>query len=112
MSTEPLVAKGGCAACRGGERAWLRGSVGSRAAILCGRNAVQVTPAARAELDLVELADRLAAAGAVKRTPYLVRLSVADPAYEITVFRDGRAIVQGTDDPAAARGAYARFVGL
>jgi adenylyltransferase/sulfurtransferase len=31
--------------------------------------------------------------------------------YEVTVFRDGRAIIKGTDDVAAARSVYARFVG-
>jgi adenylyltransferase/sulfurtransferase len=117
MGTERLIEKGGCAACGGGERKWLRGSAGSRAAVLCGRNAVQITPASRGEIDLEELAARLAAAGSVRRTPYLVRVSTAEPAsgapaYEVTVFRDGRAIVQGTEDVAAARGVYARLVGL
>ncbi len=30
---------------------------------------------------------------------------------EITVFGDGRAIVKGTDDIAAARSLYSRFIG-
>jgi molybdopterin/thiamine biosynthesis adenylyltransferase len=112
IDTGPLVAAGGCAACGRGERAWLHGAVGSRAAILCGRNAVQITPATRSDLDLTVLAERLATAGMVKRTPYLVRLSAAEPRCELTVFRDGRAIVQGTDDPATARAIYSRLVGL
>jgi adenylyltransferase/sulfurtransferase len=38
-----------------------------------------------------------------------LRLKVDD--YEITLFPDGRAIVQGTDDTAVARTIYAKYVG-
>jgi adenylyltransferase/sulfurtransferase len=31
--------------------------------------------------------------------------------YELSVFRDGRAIVKGTDDFALARGVYSRYLG-
>jgi adenylyltransferase/sulfurtransferase len=31
--------------------------------------------------------------------------------HEITVFRDGRAIIKGTDDVTAARSLYAKFIG-
>ena len=111
VSTARLRDAGGCPACRG-ERRWLSGETGSRTAVLCGRNAVQITPATRAELDLPALAARLSAAGTVQQTPYLVRLRTASPPFEVTVFRDGRAIIQGTADPAAARSLYARLVGL
>jgi adenylyltransferase/sulfurtransferase len=104
VDTTPLIARGGCPACAGGERRWLREAAGSRAAVLCGRNAVQITPAAGTEFDL--------AAGTVTRTPYLLRLAVDDSPYEITLFRDGRAILRGTDDPAVARAVYSRFIGL
>jgi adenylyltransferase/sulfurtransferase len=40
---------------------------------------------------------------------YLVRFSADGK--EITIFSDGRAIVNGTDDVAEARSIYARFVG-
>lgn len=111
IDTGPL-AKGGCPACDGGERRWLREAAGSRAAVLCGRNAVQITPAQGAQIDFEEMAARLAGSGAVTRTPYLLRLAVSGSPYEITLFRDGRAIVRGTEEVAAARGVYARYVGL
>ncbi len=49
------------------------------------------------------------------RNAYLARLSLApandgDPA-ELTLFPDGRVIVKGTDDPAAARSLVARYIG-
>ena len=100
-----------CPACRGGERKWLHGEQGSRTTVLCGRNAVQVSPSRKARVSLDELAEKLQASGEVSSNPFLLRLSLKDPAVEITVFRDGRAIVKGTDDIAAARSLYARYIG-
>jgi adenylyltransferase/sulfurtransferase len=98
-----------CPACDRGERLWLSGRETSQSTVLCGRNAVQVTPAAPAQLDLAQLAESLRSSGRITATPFLVRLSVGG--LELTIFRDGRAIVKGTDDPTAARTAYAKYVG-
>jgi molybdopterin-synthase adenylyltransferase len=97
-----------CPACRRGEFPWLLGKRGGESAVLCGRNAVQLShPGGAAPLD--RLARQLEGVGQVTVNPYLLRLVVEG--YEITVFADGRAIVAGTDDPAVARTVYARFVG-
>jgi adenylyltransferase/sulfurtransferase len=106
-----LPAKSDCPACRRGERRWLRGGAGSRSTVLCGRNAVQVSPGARGMLDLRQLAAKLASTGAVTSNPFLVRVALPDGETEITVFRDGRAIIKGTEDIAAARALYARYIG-
>jgi len=82
---------------------------GSMTAILCGRNAVQVSPRPAQPLDLTSLAERLATAGSVTVNEYLLRLDVEG--VQLTVFPDGRTIIKGTDDPARARALYARFVG-
>ena len=79
------------------------------AAVLCGRDAVQIAPPRLTEIDLPALAARLSALGEVKQNEYLLRFSIENQ--EITVFRDGRAIVKGTDDPAQARSLYARYLG-
>jgi len=79
------------------------------AAVLCGRNAVQIAPENGARIDLVQLAERLRAVGAVKQNAYLLRFMEGDR--ELTVFADGRAIVKGTDDIVAARTLYARYIG-
>ena len=78
-------------------------------AVLCGRDAVQIAPARLTTLDLATLGERLSRVGAVKSNEYLVRLTV--DGNEITIFRDGRAIVRGTDEVAAARSLYAKYVG-
>ncbi|MEO7539544.1 MAG: thiazole biosynthesis adenylyltransferase ThiF, partial [Pyrinomonadaceae bacterium] len=71
--------------------------------------AVQIAPPGAAELDLRALARKLSSLGEVKQNEYLVRFTV--DLHEITVFKDARAIVRGTDDPAVARSLYARFIG-
>ena len=97
-----------CPACRRGEFPWLDGKQGSHTAVLCGRNAVQLTHAGKAA-DLDDLARRLEGVGEVTRNPFLLRVRV--DGYEITVFPDGRAIVGGTDDIPTARTVYAKYVG-
>ncbi|MEZ6057741.1 MAG: ThiF family adenylyltransferase [Planctomycetaceae bacterium] len=137
-----------CPACRGGERLWLSGERSSQSTVLCGRNAVQISPSQRGTLDLAQLAKKLGASGRVTVNPFLLRLIVpastpgnvttgtvdsgngvsveevanslgkhspeADrtPAeYEITLFRDGRTIIKGTEDLTTARTLHARYIG-
>ena len=99
-----------CPACALGRYETLEAEAGEFIATLCGRDAVQVSPPRAAELDLTALADRLRAAGEVKINPYLLRLRVGE--HELTVFRDGRAIIRGTDDFMTARSLYAKYVGV
>lgn len=78
-------------------------------AVLCGRDAVQISPQARTDLDLRALARKLKSLGEVKQNEYLVRLKY--DVFELTVFRDARMIIRGTDDVSAARSIYARVIG-
>jgi molybdopterin-synthase adenylyltransferase len=97
-----------CPTCKRGEFPWLSGRTGSRTAVLCGRNAVQLShPGASIALD--ELAHRLEGFGQLTRNEFLLRLKVEG--YELTIFADARAIISGTDNIAAARAIYAKYVG-
>lgn len=97
-----------CPTCKRGEFPWLAGRQGVKTAVLCGRNAVQLThPGVAVSLD--ELAVRLEGVGPLTRNQFLLRLTVAP--YEITLFADGRAVVHGTDDPTVAMAVYSKFVG-
>jgi adenylyltransferase/sulfurtransferase len=98
-----------CPCCQQRQFTFLERPTWKQAATLCGRDAVQVRPPATVALDLADLAGRLAAVGTVRQGPHLVRLSV--PPHELTIFRDGRAIVKGTDQIPLARSLYARYVG-
>ena len=88
---------------------YLEGREGSRAWVLCGRDAVQVRGPAGATLDLDALASRLEPLGPVKRNRFLVRADI--DAWHLTVFADGRAIIGGTADPGVAKSIYARYIG-
>lgn len=79
-------------------------------AVLCGRDAVQIQPPRAAEIDLADLKEKLKKLGDVKQNEYLLRLTIDD--FELTVFRDARAIIRGTDDVTTARSLYARYVGV
>jgi len=75
---------------------------------LCGRNSVQIHEHAR-PIDLTALAAKLSPLGPVRANGLLLRFERAP--HTITVFPDGRALIQGTTDPALARSLYARFIG-
>lgn len=79
-------------------------------AVLCGRDAVQISPPNATTLDLPALAEKLQNLGEVNQNEYLVRFSPGD--HDITVFRDARAIIRGTDDLSVARSLYAKFIGV
>jgi len=78
-------------------------------AVLCGRDAIQIMPPAPGQIDLQQLAERLKNISDIKQNEYLVRLRVDN--YELTIFRDARAIIRGTDDISTARSIYAKYVG-
>jgi adenylyltransferase/sulfurtransferase len=107
-----LREKGDCPACKKSERSWLSGQEGSQTSVLCGRNAVQVSPPKRGAVAFEELASRLKEAGDVQFNAYLLRLAPYTTNYELTIFRDGRAIIKGTEDLAVARAVYSRYIGI
>ncbi|MEO7002156.1 MAG: ThiF family adenylyltransferase, partial [Ktedonobacterales bacterium] len=98
-----------CPACGHGDYTYLDAALEDGGTTLCGRNAVQVRAPRGAQIDLAELAERLAPVGEVASNGVLLRLRVEG--YEVTVFPDARAIIKGTDEPAVARAVYARYIG-
>ena len=98
-----------CKTCRINDFEFLDADAAHVNAVLCGRDAVQVMPPRPTELDLAALAERIGNLADVKHNEYLVRFTVGDN--EIAVFRDARAIIKGTDDVAAARSLYAKYIG-
>src|SRR4029450_1946070 len=89
-----------CPCCARREFPWLSGELGSHTAILCGRNAVQLSFPGREPVSLDALAAKLAAVGQVTRNKYLVRAAIGDRL--LTVFPDGRAVMGGPGDIAGA----------
>lgn len=100
-----------CPACGQRQFEFLNAETGSRATSLCGRDAVQVSVTGAHSLDLAALAERLkAATDQVRVNAYLLRAQI--DGYEFTIFPDGRAIIKGTHDEAAAATLYAKYVGM
>jgi adenylyltransferase/sulfurtransferase len=76
---------------------------------LCGRNAIQITPADPKELSLKSIGEKLEKLGTVKCSDFIMLFKNDET--EISLFRDGRAIIKGTDDEIMARTIYARYIG-
>ena len=101
-----------CVCCGRRRFDYLDAPSGDAAVTLCGRNAVQVRPSGRVVLILAELATKLATAGEVERNAYFVKCKLRDPSgLVLTVFPDGRTLVQGVNDLGRAKSIHARFVG-
>jgi adenylyltransferase/sulfurtransferase len=98
-----------CPVCGRGEYAYYGRAPGTCTTSLCGSNAIQVTPAEAPALDFAQLAQRLARAGTVRQTPFMLFFS--DGKYEFTLFRDGRAMIQNAKDEAHAKSLYVEYFG-
>ena len=78
-------------------------------AVLCGRDAVQISPSQPTRVNFSALAERLRRAGEVRFNEYLLRFKTGG--FELTVFQDARSIIRGTDEIATARSLYAKYIG-
>jgi adenylyltransferase/sulfurtransferase len=96
-----------CEVCQQRNFAHLRGE-GRPHITLCGRNSVQIHERQR-PVDFAEMETRLRPHGTVRFNNLLLRFEHGS--YIITLFADGRAIIQGTTDTMKARSLYARFIG-
>ncbi|MEJ2255810.1 MAG: ThiF family adenylyltransferase [Woeseiaceae bacterium] len=114
LDIETAYEKGACPCCKGRRFDYLDGTAGSSAAVLCGRDAVQLRPRQDAgPVDLRALAGRLEGHGNVEVNEFLLRAHITDgnKPYEITLFPNGRAIIKGTHESDTARGIYSKYVG-
>jgi molybdopterin-synthase adenylyltransferase len=100
-----------CPTCAQRKFEFLDGRIRSESVVLCGKNAVQITPPTSIETlgDLVSLAEKWRAQGPVNANAFFVRLRLAK--HQITVFRGGRAVIEGTISPTEAKSILARVLG-
>lgn len=99
-----------CRVCGGGIFLHLDGAARPHIT-LCGRNSVQIHEHNR-PIDLAALQARLSQnpdLEDLRANPMLLRFRRGP--LTLSVFPDGRALIQGTTDPAVARSLYARFLG-
>ena len=98
-----------CQTCGLGKFTTLEAASGDFAAVLCGRDAVQISPGQSTQVNFEELAKRLRVTGEVKFNDYLLRFRTGE--FEMTVFQDARSIIRGTSEIKTARSLYAKYIG-
>jgi molybdopterin-synthase adenylyltransferase len=98
-----------CPCCGERDFPFLHEPLGRRATILCGRNAVQVRGRKPAP-DLAQVAKAIdGLASEVRWAGPILRFALDE--HRITLFEDGRALIEGTDDVDRALALYDRYVG-
>jgi adenylyltransferase/sulfurtransferase len=100
-----------CPSCGLRDFPFLEGRIRTQTVVLCGKNAVQIIrPDSGGSLnELVAIFERLRPLGEVQLTNYYVRLKLPD--HQLTFFRGGRTVVEGTSNPAEAKTIIARTLG-
>ena len=98
-----------CPCCGQGRYDYLDAKEVAWTVVLCGRNAIQITPAQPTSLSLDTLRHRLNHAGKAYFNGLLLQFEIGE--HLLTIFPDGRTIIKGTTDEAVAKGLYAKYVG-
>ncbi len=99
-----------CPACGKRKFEFLEGKNISSTESICGSNSIQINPPFAKTIDIEKSVENLKKYGTVVFNEYLVKLFYEN--YEITIFKDGRAIIKGTSEPSIAKSLYSKFVGM
>ncbi len=100
----------GCPCCGSRRFEFLQEEAGTRTHRVCGRDGIMILAPKGTRVDLPALSRRLETLAPVFCNAYL--LQTEWEGHPVTLYADGRALVQRTDDPARARALYARYLGM
>lgn len=78
---------------------------------ICGRKAIQINPHSKSPINMDSLLQTLKTHGEFSQSAFMIKGQLSTQPITMTIFRDGRAIFDGIDDPAVARSLYARYIG-
>lgn len=106
----PALRDPDCPCCAERRFDFLEEHSGSRTYRLCGRDGIMVLAPKGTRLDLKSIENRLSSIGPVFSNPYL--LQTEWEGHRVTLYEDGRALIQNTGDPARARTLYAKYLGM
>ncbi len=99
-----------CPSCGTNDYPFLSYENQTKAAVLCGRNTVQIRAGISEQFDLQKLAEQLRRTGLdVSANPYLI--SFCTDNFKMVLFRDGRALIHGTSDISRAKSFYHKWIG-
>ena len=110
IDVSELMGLNDCPTCKLHKYSYLEAEDGVMTTLLCGKNAVQVMCRNISNIDLVQLAKRLASISDVSSNEFMLKFKVKDN--EFTVFPDGRAIITGTNDLSTAKSLYSKYLGM
>lgn len=99
-----------CICCVRHDFEFLRGKSKSRFVLLCGENAIQITPPKTVLLSFDKLAKKLSKLGTVHRSEIVLRFDIET--YQMHIFRNGRTIIYGTRNENIAKSLYAKYLGM
>ncbi len=89
---------------------YLTAEMETKAAVLCGRDTVQIRPSEGKQFSFELVADRVKPiADAYLENPFLMSFTFGE--HRIVLFKDGRALIHGTKDISEAKKIYHRYVG-
>lgn len=77
---------------------------------LCGRNAIQISPKTERDINMTDMKEKLMKVGPVEINPYLLKCKI-DCTVTLVIFKNGRVVIQGTDDITKAKSLYAKYIG-
>ncbi|MDF1839374.1 MAG: thiazole biosynthesis adenylyltransferase ThiF, partial [Planctomycetota bacterium] len=97
-----------CPACGRGEFPFLEAPITERTLTMCGRDTVQVRGRG-SRIDMDQMASRLGQVGSNVLVLGPMLRAVLD-GYRITLFQDGRALIEGTQDKGKALALYDRYL--
>lgn len=102
--------KDSCLSCGNGAIfPYLHYSNETKAAVLCGRECVQIRPANSAQRNLEKIEQNLLAhGGKIEKNPYLLSFTIGEN--RLVLFKDGRALIHGTKDIGEAKTLYYRYL--
>ena len=99
-----------CPVCGHGKYEYFGKASGSYTTSICGANSVQIVPAEAVNVDFQALAEKLKLVGSVRFNKFT--LVFQDGKYEITLFRDGRAMIKNAIDGNNAKSIYTEYIGM
>jgi molybdopterin/thiamine biosynthesis adenylyltransferase len=89
---------------------YLKGDVGLKTAVLCGRNTVQIRPPKKQRISLPDISNRLKPiVQDLKANNYLISFLAEE--VRVVVFQDGRALIHGTKEEEKAKQIYQKYLG-
>jgi len=89
---------------------YLTAEMETKAAVLCGRDTVQIRPSETKQFSFAQVAERVKPlADAFLENTFLMSFTFGE--HRIVLFKDGRALIHGTKDISEAKKIYHRYVG-